>query len=188
MRYTIGGIVFFVLFGFLAHTSGGHGIVGFIHAPSLFAIVAANLAVLIMTGQFKLLIRAKNALLFKKYVISAKDKEDAIALFGLLSKITAGMTIMLTLMGMMGILWQLDNPAFLGPMISITMINLIYGALFILVFFLPSMHILKNRQNHDQQVVINEKQVINKLLELCYKQGISPEDILTADEIQFRKG
>jgi len=139
-----------------------------------------------MSGDFKIHIKATNALLSKKYVISAADKEKAIALYTLMSKVTIGTTIMLIAIGLVMMFGRLEDPNMLGPMVAVSLISLIYGA-FINLMILPAIYILKNRPNLEPvSVLISEKQVIDKLLELCYKQGISPEEILDAKEIAFR--
>jgi hypothetical protein len=64
----------------------------------------------------------------------------------------------------------------------------LYAAFLHIVLIYPSVYILKNRKTPEEKpVVISEKQVVSKLLELCYKQGISPEELLNAEEINFGK-
>jgi len=192
MRLAIGIAVFFTGLVLLisAFAWGGWGfwvIAFFLDMPTLISILFVNFAVILVTGQFKILIRGKNAILSKKYVISHEDKEKAIGLFRLLSKVTTGAAIMFTLISLNLMLGQLDDISTIGPMISIAMLSIIYGVVLNVIFFLPAIYILEHRQNPDEKIVISEKLVVNKLLELCYKQGISPEEILEADEIHFRK-
>ena len=54
-----------------------------------------------------------------------------------------------------------------------------------LVFTYPAIHIIESRYNQEEKRVISEKQVMDKLLELCYKKGVSPEEIMDANEIKF---
>ena len=190
MRYAAGILVFIV--GIIATTAmfsgfGWPGIMLFLDLPTLVSLLFINFAVILITGQFKVLIRGKNAILSKKYVISHEDKEKAIGLFRLLAKTTIGAAILGTLISFYLILGNLDDLSVLGPLIAISMLSIFYGLVLNLMFFFPAIYILEHRQNPDEKIVISEKLVVNKLLELCYKQGISPEEILNADEIHFRK-
>ena len=73
MRHAIGIIVFFVGVGFtilLGSSYQAWGILMFLDLPTLISLVFVNAAVIIMTGNFRVGIRGKNALISKKYVIS----------------------------------------------------------------------------------------------------------------------
>jgi len=165
-----------------------HAIVEFIDMATLFPFVVVTFVIIFMSGEFKTYVKALNALLSKKYFISAEDKERAVSLFKMLGKAMIGTSVFILLMGLILILGQLDDPAALGPMLAVMLISIFYGAIIHVAFLLPAIYILKNRPDPQPvSVVISEKQVINKLLELCYKQGVSPEDILAATEISFNK-
>ena len=157
----------------------------FFHLPSMISIIIVIAAVLYMTGEFKTFIKGINALLFKKYHISYADRNRAVKLFKLLIKVTVYICIANIAMGVVFILGTLEDPAALGPMVSVLLLTFFYAALLNLIFLLPAIHLLEKRKPADTVVVISEKEVINKLLEMCFKQGITPEEILEADEIKF---
>jgi len=159
----------------------------FIDTPTLLSFIFVHAAILVKTGEFKIYVKAMNALLSKKYVISAADKEKAINLFTMMLKVNIAIAVLTTLIGIILMLGQLEDPNALGPMIAVSLISMSYAA-FLSIFLYPAIHMLKNRPNPEPvSIVISEKQVIDKLLELCYKQGISPEDILAATEIDFKQ-
>ena len=188
MRYGIGVLILLWLFSIAV---GWRNVVLMINGPALFIFLLVMVAIIIMKGGFKTYIAAVNALLSEKYVISAADKEKAIQLFRLLSKSMVYTAIWLTAIGAALILfhadWSVDSIGEVTYAFGINLIAVMYGAFFNLAFFYPAISILESRNNAEVKTVISEKQVIDKLLELSYKQGITPEEILEADEIAFRK-
>jgi len=83
---------------------------------------------------------------------------------------------------------HLEDPGQLGPNLSLSLLSILYGVVINLALIYPAIHILENRPDpQPASIVISERQVIDKLLELCYKQGIPPEEILDAKEISFKK-
>ena len=150
-----------------------------------FIIVIA--AVIIATGSFKTFIAAINALLSKKYIISAADKEKAIQLFKLIGKTVVYASVLAAVTGLISLLYNMSDIASIGPTIAAALIAIFQGACINLIFIYPAINVLQTRYNTEEKRVISEKQVIDKLLELCYKQGITPEEILDAHEISFRK-
>ena len=191
MRYVIGILVFLVAV-FLPIIVLGGQVVDFINLPVTVFLLFVIVAIVIMKGGFKTLIAAINALLSKKYNISAAEKEKAIRLLRLIAKSVIYASILFTMICLVNILMNLDfqhESAInaLGINIAATLI-FIFQALFInMVFINPAIDILESRHNAEVKTMISEKQVMDKLLELCYKQGISPEEILDAGEISFRK-
>ena len=80
---------------------------------------------------------------------------------------------------------QLDDPRHIGSMLATSLLSVVYGLIINLVFIYPAIYILKHRENIEPVKVISEKLIVDKLLELCHKKGISPEEILEADDISF---
>jgi hypothetical protein len=159
----------------------------FIDAPTLFAFLITMAGVIVVTREFKTSIRTANALFSKKYKISAEDKERGIRLLGLMKKTLICATVFFMIGTLIIMLAGFDDLAHIGPMISILLLTPLYAAIIILIFINPAIYILKTRQNAEEKpAAINERQVVNKMLELCYKQGISPEDIINANEISFK--
>ena len=163
------------------------GITWVIDMPSLMTIVLAQWAVILITGEGKTFIKSLNALFSKKYVISNQDRLKAVELNILLSKVTVYAALFAFTTGLVFMLGMLGDPSVLGPIISVSLISLVYGALINIIFVLPAIYILKHRKNPDDNAAITEKQVVDKLLELCHKQGLSPEEIMEADEINLKK-
>jgi len=192
MKYALGVVIFLFLMTFPAWwiTGGGqmNAVIQFIHMPSLMFFLFAITAVIIITGEYKTYIKAVNAVLSKKYKISNPDKEKAIRLFGLLLKTVNYTILVMTVTPIVLMLGNLDDPSMLGPMFSVSLLVPLYGFLINLIFIHPAIYILKSRLNTESPPVISEKQVVDKLLEMCYRQGISPEEVLNADEISFRTG
>jgi flagellar motor component MotA len=157
------------------------------NVPTIIGYIGILTAVIVSQRGFKTFVAAVNALLTKKYYISAADKEKAIRLFKLIAKslyLTAGLMFA---MGILFILQDLSNPSTVGPSVAIAVTSFFYTMLINLTFIYPAVNILETRYNAEEKAVISEKQVIDKLLEMCYKQGISPEDIMGALEIQVKK-
>ena len=191
MRYAIGILVFLVSIFLVIIVLGGE-VMDFLNLPSAFMFLFAIVAVLIMKGGFKTLIVAINALLSKKYSISAADQEKAIRLFKLLAKTVVYASFLFTIVCLINILMNMDylDPWFthnLGFNIAATFVFIFYALVINMVFIYPAISILESRHNAEVKTMISEKQVMDKLLELCYKQGISPEEILESNEISFRK-
>ena len=188
MRSIVGSVVFVAGVFFMVGIMGSP--VWLIDMPSLMSLILANATVMIVTGGFKVYVQAINAVLSKNYVISHGDREKAISLMQLLSKVTMGAGVLFSLLAIMIMLGQLDGLDMIGPMLSISLLTLIYAFIFKIIFFLPMIYVLKHRKNpgdKNEKAVISEKAVVNKLMELCYKQGVSPEEILEAEEIFFKK-
>jgi len=179
----VGGFIFITLI-----TVDWHGdmFVVIIDAPALLWKGFAISGVLLMTGEGKTFIAAVNAVLSRKYVLPEVMRIRAIRLFKMMIKVVWGSAVVAIMMTVMLILVQLENPAALGPMLSVSLSSALYAALINLVFFHPAIIILENRRNEAEKIVISEKQVIDKLLELCYRQGITPEEIMNAEEIGFK--
>jgi flagellar motor component MotA len=159
-----------------------------IHAPTMFAFLITIIGVIFVTGQFKTCIKIINALFSKKYKISPDDTQKGISLLELLKKTTIYAATFFTMGSLMFMLGDINDLQSLGPMLSLILLIPMYAAIINLIYILPAIHILKTRQNETQKpITINEREVINKLLELCYKQGIPPEQILNAEQINFKE-
>ena len=155
--------------------------------PSALWIIFSVTGVILITGEGKTFIVAKNALLSRKYVMTALTKDRAVRLYKLLAKTIWASAVVAVCSGIMYILFQLEDPAALGPMLSVVLTSAFYAAFLNFAFIYPAIYILENRRNVDDIIVISERQVIDKMLELCYRQGINPEEVMNAEEISFRK-
>jgi len=159
----------------------------FFDFPVFVWFIIVIIAVIIATGERKTFISAINALLSKKYIIPPESRYRAIKLFRTIGKAVILAAIFDMLMSFMLILLVLDDPGRLGPMISIALLAPLYAVFINFALVLPMVHILQFRRNEKEKLLISEKQVIDKLLELCYRQGITPEEILKAGEIMFKE-
>lgn len=158
----------------------------FLDWPTTFSFIVVIAAVIIATDGLKTFITAINAILSKECSILASDKEKAIRLFRLLGKSVNYASILLVVLGIRLMLISLSDPYSLGPRAATALASLFQGLFINLIFINPAINILQTRYNTEEKTVVSEKQVIDKLLELCNKQGISPEEILNANEIHFK--
>jgi flagellar motor component MotA len=158
-----------------------------INFPTIFILVWAAGGVTLATGNIRTYITAVNALISKKYFISAADKEKAIRYLKLMARTMIYTSVLITLLSLLMLLLTLNDPFTLGPKAAVALTSLFYGILVNLIFVYPAIYVLESRYNHEEKRVISEKQVMDKLLELCYKQGITPEEIMDAGEIHFPK-
>lgn len=158
-----------------------------IDMPTVVIFIILITSVIIATGNFKTLVKSINALISKKYKMSAADKERGVRLFKLLSKTVIYTMSLTTIIAFMTILLSLTDPAQLGPKVAVALYSLAFGLGLNLIIINPAIDILQTKYNNEEKTVISERQIIDKLLELCYRQGVSPEEILDANEIHFRK-
>ena len=165
------------------------GIFSFIDIPSAITYIIVMLSVIIATGSFKVFTSAINAVLSKSYHISAAGKERAIKLFKLLEKTSIYSSIVISLIGIifMGLNIDIQTQAYqILPSFTIGILPMFYGISVNIILIQPAIYILESRYNAEEKKVISEKEITDKLFELCYKQGITPEEILESKEIHFK--
>ena len=192
MRYVVGSFMILLWIFLVIFLSAGFSLnlslvfVDFANIVSFCIVIAA---VIFITGESKAYIAAINALLSKKYNISATDKDKAIRLFRLLGKSVIASAFLIFIIGLLIMLanFSLDSLDAIGPSLAMSLLSIFYGAMINLIFIYPAIYVLETRDNMEEKALISERQVIDKMLELCYKQGISPEDIINASEISFKK-
>ena len=189
MKFTLGILVFAAAIALPILMMTGFGAWGFIFVElvTLFVFTLVIVAVIVITGEAKTFVITINALLSKQYYISAADKEKGIRLYKLIGKTVIYAVIVFSVIHLIIVLSTLDTPASIGPNIAMTLLTVFYGAIINMVFINPAVNILETRYNAEERTVISERQVIDKMLELCYKQGISPDEIVNADEIAFKQ-
>ena len=191
MRYAAGQviIIFIIVVTVVIFGGTGRAIFEIIDAPSLMPLGIVIAATVFMTGEYKTFTKSVNALLSKKYKISYEDLQKAISLYRLLAKVVVYTTLISFVLGIMMMFGAVREYEFslwlLGVMFSVALVSVLYGLIASLVFIYPAIHILKHRENSESVKVISEKLVVDKLLELCYKKGISPEEILEAEDVSF---
>lgn len=185
LAIVVGGFLFTTL---IINNWDGFMLMQLLDAPSLIWFLMVITGVTVATGEFKTLIAAINAIASKKYTLSAHVQHKAIRLLKLLRKTVIYAAVTGVAVGTMYMLLRLDNPGMIGPLLSVAFVSMVYGAIINLVLITPAIAILETRRNTEEKIVISERQVIDKLLELCYRQGVTPEEILNAEEISFREG
>jgi len=185
--FVLGILIFLALIVFMALLSAQDplGVSMLIDTPTAFFYVGTMFSVVIATKSFKTFVSTINAVLSKNYYISGSDKEKAIRLFKLLAKISLIASSVSTLVGLITLLTNLSDIRYLGPSIAVAILPILGGLCVNLIFIHPTIYLLESRSNIEEKTVITEKEVVNKLFELCYKQGITPEEILDAKEISF---
>ena len=188
MKYVMGGFaIFLVVLLTIAVLGEGFGALArFMDAPSLLPFILIISAIILMTGEYRTHVKAVNAIVSKKYKISYADKERAINLYRLLAKAVVYITLLQFIVGFVLMLGMHGDIYTLGPIVAVALVSVFYGVFINLVFIYPAIHILKHRENSEIAPIISEKLVVDKLLELCHKKGISPEEILNAEEINFK--
>ncbi|MCL2703819.1 MAG: MotA/TolQ/ExbB proton channel family protein [Defluviitaleaceae bacterium] len=159
----------------------------FFDSVTLVVFILAIVGAITAAGGFKTFVSAVNALLSRKYHISASDKEKSIRLFKLIKQTVFYTSLIITMVGIINMLANLNDPSMLGANVAVCIVSIYYGLIINMVFIHPAINLLETRYNTEEKTVISEKQVIDKLLELCYKQGISPEEILNASEMNLIK-
>ena len=188
--FLLGALLFFVVvtaIAFILATDPVQMVI-FVSMSNVFVYVFIIVAITLATSNIRMFFVAVNALVSKKYYISAANKERAVRYFELISRTVWYTAAIFTVMPLLFMLLSLDDPTSLGPKLSVTLVSLFYGLVINAAFVYPAIHILENRYNMEEKRVISEKQVVDKLLELCYRQGISPEEVIDAGEISFKKG
>jgi hypothetical protein len=154
---------------------------------TVFTYVITSVGVTLGTGNVKLYFKVVNALVSKNYYISAADKEKGTRYLKLMGKTVNFTGLLLAVMSVTMLLIMLNDLSQIGPYIAVSLVSVFYLLLIQLVFIQPGIYVLKSRYNQEEKRVISEKQVMDKLLELCYKQGITPEEIMDAAEIRFKE-
>ncbi|MDR1247144.1 MAG: hypothetical protein LBK57_08980, partial [Clostridiales Family XIII bacterium] len=133
--------------------------------------------------------RGLNAVISRKYHIPDDERKQAADLFRLLSKATIGAAVFLIPLGMISALANMDDIYAFGHAIAATLVAPLMGAAVPIALFEPVVFILRYRSNTSERAVkAYPKALGDKLLELCYKNGLSTEDIENATDIELRTG
>jgi flagellar motor component MotA len=138
MFFILGFLIFFLSFSFTIINLNGN-LVDFIDLPSIITILVPLAAILTATQSFKIFGAGFKAALFPKKEIADNLRGKAAALFRLLSKIMAAVSVMGTLIGWLNALLNLDfaDPDALnqiGMNTAYSLVTLYYGLIFIALF------------------------------------------------------
>jgi flagellar motor component MotA len=149
----------------------------------LFVIIATLLA----TSNFKLFTRGFNAVISRKYYLPDEERRRAEELFHLLSRVTVASAVFLVFVGIISMLGHVDDTEALGHALTAALVSPIIASALIVIFFEPAAFILRYRQNAPERKMNSYPKALgDKLLELCYKNGLSEEDIENATDIVLR--
>jgi flagellar motor component MotA len=158
-----------------------------INPAVVLTIIFVLVSTLLATGSFKLFTRGLNAVISRKYHIPDEERKQAMDLFRLLSKATIAAAVLLIPMGLIAALGHLEDMEALGHAIASTLVAPLFGAIVPIALFEPVVFILRYRENAKERAVkAYPKALGDKLLELCYKNGLSAEDIENATDIELR--
>ena len=189
---TLGSIIIiFAVTLFVIFTAGMRGAY-FIDWSVLTAFVLIFVGVIIATTGFKTFISGINGVMSKKYQMTAQMRDKALSLFRLLQKSTFYTMVLITVLGVLGVLTSLDDISGLGPALFIALIGIVYGSFINLAFLCPAIYILEHKLDEETEkpaakIKDRDKEAVEKLLQLCFEKGLSHEDIMAADEISLRK-
>ena len=128
----------------------GGSLLNFVDPSSFFMIIVPLAAILFATGSFKTFGGGLMAAVLPNKPIPEELRGQAASLFRFLSKVTAMLMGIMTIIGFMNILLNLDlsDPNAInaiGMSISSTLISSFYGLILIAVVFEPVVFILKKR-------------------------------------------
>ena len=114
-------------------------------APSLLIMLIIIAGVITSQGAFKTFACAIKSLFSKKHSISAAETEKAVRLFKLIAKsVICGMFVV-SLLGLINLLANLDDLAALGINLAIMLITMLYGLMINLIFIYPAINILETK-------------------------------------------
>ncbi len=184
--FFIGIIIFFLgtsLFSYFV----GVPFAAFLNPAMITIILLSIIGVLVATSSYKLFIKGLNAVLSKHYTLDNKERDQAVALFRLLSKTTIFASLIGTFLRCVAVLTSLDDVQLLGHAMGANFITLAGGFIVSIAFFEPAIYILKKTKQQSTLIQEYPKHLGDKLLELCSQNGLSPEDILNATSIQLKK-
>ncbi|GHU88434.1 hypothetical protein FACS1894202_04500 [Clostridia bacterium] len=152
---------------------------------AIITIILAVTAVIAATGSFRSFVMGLNAAASKRYVISGEDKQKAEDLFRLLTRVTIYTTTITLVISAASILVDLSDVEKIGHGITSALAAIIIGAFFALAVFEPLAFILKHRAPAPENTKY-PRELADKLLEMCLQNGITPEDIKNATDIELK--
>jgi flagellar motor component MotA len=149
----------------------------------LFTLVSTVLA----TGNFKLFIRGCNAVLSRKYYMPDEERRQAAELFHLLSKVTVAASVFVMFTGLIAMLGHMSDTELFGHAIAAALTAPLFAAAVPVALFEPAVFVLRHRSDAPERVMKSYPKALgDKLLELCYQNGLNAEDIENATGIELR--
>ncbi|MDR2770618.1 MAG: hypothetical protein LBB57_01110 [Clostridiales Family XIII bacterium] len=153
----------------------------------LFAVVSALLA----TSNFRLFTRGLNAAISRKYYLPEEECEKAADLFRLLSKVSIAAALFTFFTGLIAMLGHMEDAEAFGHALAAALVAPLVGVAVLTALFEPAAFILRHRARAEAAagkaaVKTYPKALGDKLLELCYQNGLSAEDIEKATDIELR--
>ncbi|GHV34105.1 hypothetical protein FACS18949_09540 [Clostridia bacterium] len=167
------GLALFVIALIVEHMLKGLSGDYLINPAAIITLLLSFVAAVAATGSFKVFVTGLNAAVSKRYVISEEDRNKSAALFRLLTKVTLCVTVISA-----GI--SLYN-------IQSAISSVVIGVFFAVAVFEPPVFILKHRAvGAPEDAALYPKELADKLLEMCLQNGITPEDIKNASDIELK--
>jgi flagellar motor component MotA len=188
MYYLIGLAAFVFSFILVPFTLKGVQIIYLSNPAVILTILFVVVSTLLSTGKFKLFTRGLNAVISRKYYMPDDERRQAADLFRLLSKATIAAAVFLIPLGVMAALGNLSDTEALGHAMVAMLIAPLVGAFVPIAVFEPAAFILLHPSEPSKRggVKTYPKALGDKLLELCYQNGLSAEDIENATGIELR--
>ena len=155
MFYLLGLAIFLVSFGLTVTVLGGD-ISYYLNIPTLLIIIVPLAAILTATQNFKIFGAGFKAAIFPNEQISEDLRGKAASLFRFLSKTTALVAALGTMISFLNMLMNLnfDDPYAiqnLGANIAAALVSIAYGLVLIAAVFEPIVIILKKRSDKDRE-------------------------------------
>ncbi|MDR1571005.1 MAG: hypothetical protein LBS32_00605 [Clostridiales Family XIII bacterium] len=185
--FVIGLAVFIAGFVFSGIMVGFQSSYLIMSPAQIWGIVVSVVGVLAITSGFGLFVRCLNAAVFRKYWISAEDREKGAELFGLLAKIVPLAAILAALLRVVAnFAYFTSDIELLGHVAEATAAGLAWAIIPPLFVFLPVAYALKHRPEAGaMSVKTYPRELGDRLLDLCYQKGLSAEDIERATDIDL---
>ena len=181
-------LLFFGGIAFLIMASNG-SVIWFVNLPSFLGHFIILTSVIVATSSFKVFISGINGAFSKKYQMTKEQSDITLALFRLLQRTVNYTSVLVFLIGLVIGLGYLSDLFMLGPILAMTMIAPLYGIIINIAFINLVIYNLEHKHESESATVvrIKDKEVADKLLQLCFEKGLTHEDIMEADEITLRK-
>lgn len=147
----IAGIVIF-LFGLILGFIYKHiPLTIFLNPTAIFILLFSLFGVLTATRGFRVLVRGFKAAMSPYAVISEDDRGRAASLFRLLSKTTALAMALITLIGFISAMGNIEDTQAMAEALAAAIMGAVIGLFLIAAVFEPAVAILKRRQDEERR-------------------------------------
>jgi flagellar motor component MotA len=182
------GVIAFIISLCLPMSLKGVALSNLLNPAALFVVLLPLISTLLATSGFKLFVRGLNAAISHKYHLPDEERTAAADLFRLLSKVAIAAAVFGVFLGLISMLGHMGDVEQFGHALAATLVSPLYGVAAALVLCEPVAYILRHPQQNDApaaSVKAYPKALGDKLLALCYQNGLSAEDIERATGIEL---